>query len=47
MESFIFAFIVPFVAVILDSLFGDPHSLPHPVRFIGQALDVLKVPHER
>ncbi|WP_319466922.1 adenosylcobinamide-phosphate synthase CbiB [uncultured Pseudodesulfovibrio sp.] len=42
MESITFAFIVPFVAVILDSLFGDPHNLPHPVRFIGQALDVFE-----
>ncbi len=42
MESLIFAFVVPVAAVILDSLFGDPQSLPHPVRYIGQGLDLFE-----
>ncbi len=42
MESYVFAFAVPAVAMILDSLFGDPHNLPHPVRFIGQGLDLFE-----
>lgn len=42
MEHLIFAFIVPVAAVILDSLFGDPQSMPHPVRYIGQGLDMFE-----
>lgn len=42
MESFVFAFIVPVAAVILDSLFGDPKSVPHPVRFIGKGLELFE-----
>lgn len=42
MESFVFAFFVPVVAVILDSLFGDPSHLPHPVRYIGTGLDMFE-----
>ncbi|WP_285904865.1 adenosylcobinamide-phosphate synthase CbiB [Pseudodesulfovibrio pelocollis] len=34
-----FIFIVPAAALILDTLFGDPKCLPHPVRLIGRALD--------
>jgi len=43
MEALVFAFFVPVAAVILDSLFGDPQSLPHPVRFIGKGLDLFEV----
>lgn len=42
MESFVFAFIVPIIAVILDSLFGDPRNFPHPVRYIGALLDLFE-----
>lgn len=42
MESIVFAFIVPVAAVILDALFGDPSSLPHPVRYIGKGLDLFE-----
>jgi len=42
MESFVFAFIIPVTAVILDALFGDPRNLPHPVRYIGKGLDVFE-----
>jgi adenosylcobinamide-phosphate synthase len=35
-------FSVPFLAFILDLLFGDPRRLPHPVRFIGGLLDWLE-----
>lgn len=42
MESYVFAFVVPAVAMILDSLFGDPQNLPHPVRLIGQGLDLFE-----
>jgi adenosylcobinamide-phosphate synthase len=42
MEQFAFLFIVPAAAVILDALFGDPKNLPHPVRCIGQALDLYE-----
>jgi len=30
--------LIPLLAVFLDYTFGDPKTLPHPVRFIGQAL---------
>lgn len=46
-ESFAFAFIVPFLAVVLDALFGDPHSFPHPVRYIGNALDLFEASARR
>lgn len=42
MEPFVFAYIVPVAAVILDSLFGDPQTLPHPVRYIGKGLDFFE-----
>ncbi len=47
MESYVFAFIIPLVAVILDSLFGDPQSMPHPVRYIGQGLDIFEASARR
>ncbi|MDC0336377.1 adenosylcobinamide-phosphate synthase CbiB [Pseudodesulfovibrio sp.] len=47
MESFVFAFIVPITAVILDSLFGDPQSFPHPVRYIGKGLDLFEASARR
>lgn len=42
MESFITIFIIPVIAVALDSVFGDPKSWPHPVRFIGKLLDLYE-----
>lgn len=42
MESIVFAFVVPVIAVILDALFGDPKSFPHPVRYIGKGLDLYE-----
>lgn len=42
MESLVFAYIVPFTAVILDSLFGDPKGFPHPVHYIGKGLDLYE-----
>lgn len=42
MEHLVFAFAVPAVAVVLDSIFGDPKSIPHPVRFIGSLLDMYE-----
>lgn len=39
MDSFAYIFVLPIVAVILDSIIGDPHSFPHPVRYIGKGLD--------
>jgi len=34
--------IIPLLAVILDSVLGDPHTFPHPVRFIGNGLDLYE-----
>ena len=42
MESIVLAFFVPAVAMILDSLLGDPPNLPHPVRYIGQGLELFE-----
>ncbi len=47
MEHLVFAFIVPVAAVILDSLFGDPQNIPHPVRYIGQGLDLFEASARR
>ena len=47
MESIVLAFFVPAVAMILDSLFGDPQNLPHPVRYIGQGLDLFEASARR
>lgn len=41
-ESVFLALVVPAVAMILDSLFGDPSDWPHPVRYIGQGLDLFE-----
>ncbi|MEF2231887.1 MAG: adenosylcobinamide-phosphate synthase CbiB [Pseudodesulfovibrio sp.] len=40
--QYVFAFLVPAVALILDSLFGDPQGMPHPVRCIGRGLDLYE-----
>ncbi|MFH1913974.1 MAG: adenosylcobinamide-phosphate synthase CbiB [Pseudomonadota bacterium] len=42
-----FIFIVPAAALILDTLFGDPKCLPHPVRLIGRALDLYEASARR
>ncbi|BDQ32727.1 adenosylcobinamide-phosphate synthase CbiB [Pseudodesulfovibrio portus] len=42
MDSFITIIIIPVIAVALDSVFGDPKSLPHPVRFIGKLLELYE-----
>lgn len=36
-----FYFLLPFIAIILDLLWGDPIGIPHPVQFIGKILDAL------
>jgi adenosylcobinamide-phosphate synthase len=33
---------IPVAAFVLDMLFGDPHGLPHPVRWIGTAINHLE-----
>lgn len=38
MNSFIFVFIIPLIAVLLDAFVGDPQRMPHPVRWIGAVL---------
>ena len=40
--QYVYVFFVPAVAMILDSLFGDPQNLPHPVRYIGKGLDLYE-----
>jgi adenosylcobinamide-phosphate synthase len=40
-------FIVPAAALILDTLFGDPKSLPHPVRLVGRVLDLYEASARR
>nr|WP_287410302.1 adenosylcobinamide-phosphate synthase CbiB [Pseudodesulfovibrio sp.] len=42
MTTFPSAFIIPTLAVMLDSILGDPKKLPHPVRFIGKWLDLYE-----
>lgn len=33
---------VPLLAVVLDAIIGDPHTFPHPVRYIGNGLDLFE-----
>lgn len=33
---------VPLLSVVLDSVLGDPHTFPHPVRYIGNSLDLFE-----
>jgi adenosylcobinamide-phosphate synthase len=47
MEVIVFAFIVPAAAFLLDSVFGDPKKLPHPVRLIGKGLDLFEASARR
>ncbi|QJB57684.1 adenosylcobinamide-phosphate synthase CbiB [Pseudodesulfovibrio sp. zrk46] len=42
MDSFALVFGVPIVAVILDSILGDPQHFPHPVRLIGKTLNMIE-----
>lgn len=42
MDSFLYALVVPILAVGLDLWLGDPHTFPHPVRFIGNGLDLYE-----
>jgi len=42
MEHPVAVFFLPALAVILDRLFGDPVSWPHPVRFIGKGLELFE-----
>ncbi|WP_316900476.1 adenosylcobinamide-phosphate synthase CbiB [Pseudodesulfovibrio indicus] len=42
MESIIPVFLVPVLAVLLDSFVGDPKHWPHPVRLIGRLLDLYE-----
>ncbi|MDY6970057.1 MAG: CobD/CbiB family cobalamin biosynthesis protein, partial [Spirochaetota bacterium] len=30
-------------AYLLDIIFGDPHSFPHPVRYIGRSIEFLEI----
>ncbi|NDV19171.1 cobalamin biosynthesis protein CobD [Pseudodesulfovibrio sp. JC047] len=39
MTTYALIFIIPTLAVMLDTLFGDPKHLPHPVRLIGAGLE--------
>jgi adenosylcobinamide-phosphate synthase len=34
-------------AFILDIMLGDPHYLPHPVRWLGKAIEILEPPFRR
>jgi cobalamin biosynthesis protein CobD/CbiB len=45
--EFYFIFIVPAAALILDTLLGDPKSLPHPVRLVGRVLDLYEASARR
>ncbi|MCJ2163887.1 MULTISPECIES: adenosylcobinamide-phosphate synthase CbiB [unclassified Pseudodesulfovibrio] len=47
MQSTILIFTIPVLAVILDGIFGDPKSLPHPVRLIGKGLDLYEASARR
>nr|WP_321514280.1 adenosylcobinamide-phosphate synthase CbiB [uncultured Pseudodesulfovibrio sp.] len=42
MTTLISVFIIPALAVMLDSLLGDPKNMPHPVRLIGKFLDIYE-----
>lgn len=39
MDNSTVVFLVPVLALIADLILGDPSWLPHPVRFLGKALD--------
>ena len=34
-------------AFVLDIVLGDPHHLPHPVRWLGKAIEILEPPFRR
>ncbi len=34
-------------AFVLDIMLGDPHYLPHPVRWLGKAIEILEPPFRR
>jgi len=42
MDSFNLAIVVPVLAVVLDAMIGDPNNFPHPVRYIGNGLDLFE-----
>ena len=38
-----FAAVLPLIiGAVLDSIFGDPYSLPHPVRLVGRLISQLE-----
>ena len=38
-----FAAVLPLIiGAVLDSIFGDPYSLPHPVRLVGRLISGLE-----
>ncbi len=39
-------YILP-AAFALDIMLGDPHYLPHPVRWLGKAIEILEPPFRR
>ncbi|NDV23577.1 adenosylcobinamide-phosphate synthase CbiB [Desulfovibrio sp. JC022] len=42
MDNSTVLFLVPIIALVLDFVLGDPKWFPHPVRYIGMALDKYK-----
>ncbi len=42
MDNSTVLFLIPVIALVLDLVLGDPKWFPHPVRFLGMALDWYK-----
>lgn len=42
MDNSTIVFFVPVIAFVLDYFLGDPKGLPHPVRFLGKALEIYE-----
>ncbi len=47
MDAFLTIFIIPVIAVCLDTLLGDPRGWPHPVRLIGRLLNLYEASARR
>ncbi len=41
-DALMMSILIPVIAIVLDSVIGDPYNFPHPVRYIGNTLDFIE-----
>jgi len=41
-DALMLSILITIIAIVLDSVIGDPYNFPHPVRYIGNALDFIE-----